>query len=89
MAKTPRARTLGALKKAGYQPLTVKQELRKNLVTKIRKSEPLFKGIVGYEETVIPQIENAIMAGHDLIFLGERGQAKTRLIRAMVELLDE
>ena len=89
MAKSPRARTLGALKKAGYQPLTVKQELRKNLVVKIRRGEPLFKGIVGYEETVIPQIENAIMSGHDVIFLGERGQAKTRLIRSMVELLDE
>ena len=89
MAKSPRARTLGALKNAGYQPLTVKQELRKNLVVKIRRGEPLFKGIVGYEETVIPQIENAIMSGHDVIFLGERGQAKTRLIRSMVELLDE
>ena len=89
MAKSPRARTLGELKKACYQPLSVKQELRKNLVVKIRKGERLFKGIVGYEETVVPQIENAIMSGHDLIFLGERGQAKTRLIRSMVELLDE
>ena len=89
MAKSPRARTIGALKKAGYQPLTVKQELRKNLVVKIRKGQPLFKGIVGFEETVIPQIENAIMSGHDVIFLGERGQAKTRMIRQLVRLLDD
>ncbi|MBI3744158.1 MAG: magnesium chelatase [Chloroflexi bacterium] len=89
MPKSPEGRTLGDLKKSGYQVLTVKQELRKNLITNIRKGAPLFPGIVGYEDTVIPQIENAILAGHDLIFLGERGQAKSRLIRAMVDLLDE
>ena len=89
MPKASRARTLGDLKKSGWQPLTVKQELRKNLIEKMRKGHELFPGIVGYEETVIPQIENALISGHDLIFLGERGQAKSRLIRAMVNLLDE
>lgn len=89
MSKSPSPRTFGELKKSGYQQLTVKQELRKNLVEKMRKGEPLFPGIIGYEETVIPQIENALLSGHDLIFLGERGQAKSRLIRAMVGLLDE
>ena len=89
MPKASRARTLGDLKKSGWQPLTVKQEMRKNLIEKMRKGHELFPGIVGYEETVVPQIENAIISGHDLIFLGERGQAKSRLIRAMVNLLDE
>ena len=89
MANPPKARTLGGLKKSGYEVLTVKQELRKNLIQKIRKGEELFPGIVGYEETVIPQLENAVLSGHDLIFLGERGQAKSRLIRAMTNLLDE
>ncbi|MEE9286003.1 MAG: magnesium chelatase [Dehalococcoidia bacterium] len=89
MAKPPKARTLGDLVKSGYEVLTVKQELRKNLIGKIRRREELFPGIVGYEETVIPQLENAVLSGHDLIFLGERGQAKSRLIRAMTNLLDE
>ena len=89
MARTAKARTLGQLKQSGYQVLTVKQELRKNLIEKIRKGRELFPGIVGFEETVIPQIENAIISGHDVIFLGERGQAKSRLIRAMVQLLDD
>jgi magnesium chelatase subunit I len=89
MPKASRPRTLGELKKSGWQPLSVKQELRKNLIEKMRKGHELFPGIVGYEETVVPQIENAIISGHDLIFLGERGQAKSRLIRAMVNLLDE
>ena len=89
MANPPKARTLGGLKKSGYEVITVKHELRKNLIRKIRKGEELFPGIVGYEETVIPQLENAVLSGHDLIFLGERGQAKSRLIRAMTNLLDE
>ena len=67
----------------------VKQELRRNLIEKMRKGEDLFPGIVGYEETVIPQLENAILSGQDIIFLGERGQAKSRLIRALVNLLDD
>ena len=66
----------------------MKDELRKNLVARIRSGEELFPGIIGYEDTVLPQIENAIISGQDIILLGERGQAKTRLIRALVGLLD-
>lgn len=83
-----KAKTLGELKQAGYKPLSVKAELRKNLIRKMLDREPLFPGIFGFEETVIPQIQNAILAGQDMIFLGERGQAKTRLIRSLTSLLD-
>lgn len=82
-------RTVGELKRASYRPLTVREEMRTNLIRKIRNKEELFPGIIGYEDTVIPQIENAILSGQDIIFLGERGQAKTRLIRSLVYLLDE
>ncbi len=82
------ARTIGDLRQSEYRVLNVKEELRKNLVTRIRSGEELFPGIVGYEDTVLPQIENAILSGQDIILLGERGQAKTRLIRALVSLLD-
>jgi magnesium chelatase subunit I len=82
-------RTFGELRRSGYQPLSIKEEMRKNLAERIRKSEELFPGIVGYEDSVIPQIENAIMSGQDIIFLGERGQAKTRIARSMLNLLDE
>ncbi|MBI4287889.1 MAG: magnesium chelatase [Chloroflexi bacterium] len=88
MAKE-KARNLGELRQSGYKVLAVKEELRKNLIRKISKGEKLFPGIVGYEDTVVPQLENAILAGHDVIFLGERGQAKTRLIRQLTSLLDE
>lgn len=81
-------KTLGALKRSGYKPLSVKAELRKNLIRKMLDREPLFPGIFGFEETVIPQVQNAILAGQDMIFLGERGQAKTRLIRSLTSLLD-
>jgi magnesium chelatase subunit I len=81
-------RTLGELKRSGYRPLSVKAEMRKNLIRKMLDREPLFPGIFGFEETVIPQIQNAILAGQDMIFLGERGQAKTRLIRGLTSLLD-
>ena len=81
--------TLGELKRSGYQPRTVRQELRANLLTKLRRGEPLFDGIVGFDDTVVPAIENAILAGHDVIFLGERGQAKSRMMRGVVELLDD
>jgi|SRR5579875_1045464 len=84
-----RPRTLGELRQSGYKVLSVREEMRKNLIEKIRKNEPLFPGIVGYEERVIPAIENAILAGQDIIFLGERGQAKSRMIRQLVNLLDE
>ena len=92
MAKLPKnkkPRTIEELKKADYTVLTVKEEMRKNLIAKIRKDEELFPGIVGYEETVFPQFENAILSGQDIIFLGERGQAKTRMMRSLVNLLDE
>ena len=81
--------TLGELRDSGYQSVSVREEIRRNLISKIRAEEPVFPGIVGFEQTVIPQLENAILAGQDIILLGERGQAKTRLIRAMVSLLDE
>jgi magnesium chelatase subunit I len=81
-------KTLGELKRSGYKPLSVKAELRKNLIRKMLDREPLFPGIFGFEETVIPQVQNAILAGQDMIFLGERGQAKTRLIRSLTLLLD-
>ncbi|HYX50325.1 MAG TPA: sigma 54-interacting transcriptional regulator, partial [Ktedonobacteraceae bacterium] len=89
MTITTRPRTIGELRESGYRVLSVKEELRKNLIQKIRKGEELFPGIIGYEETVIPQIENAILSGQDIIFLGERGQAKTRMARSLVNLLDE
>ena len=80
--------TLGKLKETGYEPLGVKAEMRKNLIQKMLDREPLFPGIHGFEETVIPQVQNALLAGQDMIFLGERGQAKTRLIRSLTSLLD-
>jgi magnesium chelatase subunit I len=84
-----RARTLGELKAAGYKPRSVKDEMRSNLIEKLRSGETLFKGILGYEETVVPQLVNAILAKHNLILLGLRGQAKSRIIRQLTELLDE
>ena len=82
-------KTIGELRASGYRALSVKEEIRKNLVKSIRAEEPLFPGILGFDDTVFPQIENAILAGQDIIFLGERGQAKSRIIRALVNLLDE
>lgn len=81
--------TLGALKSSGYNVLTVKDELRKNLVEKLKNKEEIFPGIIGYEKTVIPQVVNAILARHDIIFLGLRGQAKTMMARMLIDLLDE
>jgi magnesium chelatase subunit I len=80
---------VGELKASGYQVLPVREEMRKNLIAKMRAGEELFPGIFGYEETVIPHIVNAILAGQDIIFLGERGQAKSRIIRSLTSLLDE
>jgi magnesium chelatase subunit I len=82
-------RTIGELKASEYKVLSVKEEMRKNLIKKMRRGETVFPNIIGYEDTVIPQIETAILAGHDMIFIGERGQAKTRLIRTLINLLDE
>jgi len=89
MTIVTRPRTISELRESGYKVLTVKEEMRKNLIHKLRGNEELFPGIVGYEDTVIPQVENAILSGQDIIFLGERGQAKTRLARSLVNLLDE
>lgn len=82
-------KTLGQLKRAGYKSRSIKEELRENLIRRLRNKELVFEGIWGYEETVIPDLERAILAGHDINLLGLRGQAKTRLARLMVNLLDE
>jgi magnesium chelatase subunit I len=82
-------KTLGQLKVAGYESKSIKDELRANLISRLRRKEEVFAGIWGYEETVIPDLERAILAGHDINLLGLRGQAKTRLARLMVNLLDD
>src|SRR5215472_14917471 len=84
-----RPATLGQLRESGWQSVPVKEEIRRNAITKIEQGSPLFPGVLGYEDTVMPQLENALLAGHDIIFLGERGQAKTRMIRSLTNLLDE
>jgi magnesium chelatase subunit I len=84
-----RPATIGELRAAGYPDRTVKEELRANLLDKLGRGEPLFPAIVGFDDSVLPALERGILAGHDLIMLGERGQAKTRLIRRIVDLLDE
>src|ERR1051326_5946822 len=84
-----RARTLGDLKAGGYQRISVKDEMRANLICKLKRREKLFPGIVGYDETVVPQLVNAILARHNLILLGLRGQAKSRIIRQLTNLLDK
>ena len=83
------ASTLRALKDGGYRPRSVKAEIRANLLERLRLGEPAFPGILGFDETVLPQLESALLAGHDLVLLGERGQGKTRLMRTLVGLLDE
>ena len=84
-----RPTTLGALRESGWRSVPVKDEVRRNAVARIAAGQPLISGVVGYDDTVLPQLENAVLAGHDVIFLGERGQAKTRMVRSLVELLDE
>jgi magnesium chelatase subunit I len=81
--------TIGQLRESGWESIPVKEEVRRNAVRRVAAGERLFPEVLGYEDTVLPQLENALLAGHDVIFLGERGQAKTRMIRAMTELLDE
>jgi magnesium chelatase subunit I len=83
------ASTVGELRASGWRRRSVKQELRDNLVARLRRGERFLPGIVGYDETVVPQIENAILSGQDIVFLGERGQAKTRMARLLVGLLDD
>src|ERR1700684_2408114 len=87
--KLLKIRTLGELKSAGYLTMPVRMEMRKNLRERLRSKEQILPGIVGYEETVIPEIENGVLAGHHMVFLGERGQAKSRIIRSLALLLDE
>src|SRR5579862_9277872 len=84
-----RPATLGQLRESGWESIPVKEEVRRNAAGRIRDGVPLVDGILGYEDTVLPQLENALLAGHDVIFLGERGQAKTRIIRSITGLLDE
>jgi magnesium chelatase subunit I len=84
-----RAATIGQLRDDGWESRPVKEEVRANAVAKIAAGEPLLDRVLGYEQTVLPQLENALLAGHDIIFLGERGQAKTRIIRSLTSLLDE
>ena len=82
-------KNLGELKKSGYQPKSIKEEIRQNLIDKLKKQETTFPGIVGYEDTVIPDVERALLSKHNILFLGLRGQAKTRMARQMIELMDE
>ena len=84
-----RANTLGELRASGWESIPIAEELRNNAIDRIKRGEPLVEHVLGYEDTVLPQLENALVAGHDVIFLGERGQAKTRMIRSLTQLLDE
>src|ERR1700710_2457445 len=85
----PQPATVGQLKQTSYRPMSVKDELRKNLIAKLRAGEELFPGILGYRDSVIPQIINGLLSKHDMLFLGLRGQAKTRILRMLPLLLDE
>jgi magnesium chelatase subunit I len=84
-----RPQTIGELRKSGWESRPVKDEVRANAMARMAAGEPVVTGLLGYDETVLPQLENALLAGHDLILLGERGQAKTRIIRSLVDLLDQ
>ncbi len=86
---TNRPATLGDLRQSDHRPRPVKDELRENLITRLRSDQPIFPGLIGYETTVIPQLINGILARHDLLLLGLRGQAKTRILRSLPDLLDE
>jgi magnesium chelatase subunit I len=89
MTDRHKIKTISDLKKSGYRYKTLKEELRENLLAKISKKEELFPGIIGYDDTVIPELQNALLSKHDFILLGLRGQAKTRILRSLVSLLDE
>src|ERR1700735_5184116 len=82
-------KTLAALRASGHVAKTIKAELRDNLLARMRDGSERFPGIIGFDDTVLPQVERAVLAGHDIVLLGERGQGKTRLIRTLVQLLDE
>jgi magnesium chelatase subunit I len=81
--------TLGELRRSGYRTVSVKEEMRRNLARRLRAGQQVFPGIIGYDDTVLPQIQNAILSRHDFLLLGLRGQAKTRIVRALVNLLDD
>lgn len=81
--------TLGELKATGYQPRSIKEEMRENLIKKLQSKEPIFPGVIGFDDTVIPDVERAILSRHNILLLGLRGQAKTRIARLLVHLLDE
>ncbi len=85
----PRPQTVGALRETGYRPVPVKEEIRRNLLRKLRRGEAILPGLIGYDDTVLPQVVHAILARHDLLLLGTRGQGKTQLLRRLVDLLDE
>ena len=85
----PNVSTVGELKAAGYQHRTLRAEIRENLLAKLRAGEDPWPGLHGLDQTVIPQVERALIAGHDIVLLGERGQGKTRLLRSLVALLDD
>jgi len=89
MSHPPVAATIAELRSSGWRSRTVKEELRANLLERVASGAEILPTVIGYDETVLPAIENAILAGHDLVFLGERGQAKTRMARLLVGLLDE
>jgi magnesium chelatase subunit I len=89
VTSAPAPTTLGELRASGHRHVSVKDEVRANLLDRLRRGEPAFPGILGFDDTVVPQVERALLAGHDLVLLGERGQGKTRLIRTLVGLLDE
>jgi magnesium chelatase subunit I len=89
MPKKSSIKTIGELKRFGYEPVSVRAEMRRNLISMIKQGKDIFPGIIGYDTAVIPQIANAIISGQDIIFLGERGQAKSRIMRLMVNLLDK
>src|ERR671910_769007 len=85
----PTPTTLGALRASGHEHRSVKQEVRANLLGRLAAGEETFPGILGFDDTVLPEVERALIAGHDLVLLGERGQGKTRLLRGLIDLLDE
>ena len=87
--RSPRPTTLAELRLSGWRPRSVKEELRANAAARVAEGRPVVEGLVGYEDSVLPAVENALLAGHDIVFLCERGQGKTRLMRGLVELLDE
>lgn len=88
-APPPAASTLGELVALGYEPTPVREELRRNVIARLSANQPIVEGVLGFEDTVVPQLEHALLAGHDVILLGERGQAKSRIVRSLVALLDE